>query len=393
MIEGPICRDGSAVHVAGVSLPGSPATQTIEALPWQELDEDNAAWDALALSASEPNPFFESWYLLPSLRALDRDGSVEIVRFALGGRLSGLIPMVRKARHYRHPLPNRATWMHGNCFLGAPLVARGAEEAFWEALLEHLDRVPGTSLFLHLPAMPLGGRLFEALQAVVRAQSRFAAIVRCEERALLASHLSPEAYFEAAISGKKRKELRRQTKRLREEGDTRFDGRTDSDGIVEWTQDFLSLEASGWKGRAGSAMASHPGTRALFEHALAGAAERGRLERLSLLLDGKPIAMLATFLAAPGAFSYKTAFAEDYARFSPGVLLQRENLAVLANEDIAWSDSCASADHPMIDHIWRERRAIGSVSVAVGGGARQSLFSAIGTVEARRAKGGRVLAR
>ena len=34
-------------------------------------------------------------------------------------------------------------------------------------------------------------------------------------------------------------------------------------------------------------------------------------------------------LTPPGAFSYKTAFDERYARFSPGVLLQRENLAML----------------------------------------------------------------
>ena len=29
-------------------------------------------WDALALNAAEPNPFFESWYLLPALRRFDK---------------------------------------------------------------------------------------------------------------------------------------------------------------------------------------------------------------------------------------------------------------------------------------------------------------------------------
>ena len=77
------------------------------------------------------------------------------------------------------------------------------------------------------------------------------------------------------------------------------------------------------------------------------------------------IAMLATFLTPPGAFSYKTAFDERYARFSPGVLLQRENLAILQRDGIAWTDSCAAADHPMIDHIWRERLPLCDLMVAL----------------------------
>ena len=76
--------------------------------------------------------------------------------------------------------------------------------------------------------------------------------------------------------------------------------------------------------------------------ALMGAALRWRLERLAIRLDGKPLAMLATFLCSPGAFSFKTAFDESFARFSPGVLLQRENLELLARADIDWVDSCAA---------------------------------------------------
>jgi hypothetical protein len=122
----------------------------------------------------------------------------------------------------------------------------------------------------------------------------------------------------------------------------------------------------------------------MFHQSLHGAAARGRLERLTLSLDGAPIAMLATFLTPPGAFSFKTAFDERYGRYSPGVLLQRENLAILGRADIAWSDSCAAADHPMIDHIWRERRAIGRLSIAIGGSLRRSVFALLARVELGR---------
>jgi len=201
---------------------------------------------------------------------------------------------------------------------------------------------------------------------------------------MLASDLSPDAYLEASLSGKKRKELRRQANRLADEGEVAIQRQTDAADLAGWTEAFLKLEAAGWKGEAGSALACDAATAALFSESLEGAALRGRLERLTLTLDGRPLAMLATFVAAPGAFSFKTAFDENYARFSPGVLLQRENLAMLERADVAWSDSCAAADHPMIDHFWRERRAVGRISIAIGGALRRTFFGKLVSAETAR---------
>jgi len=158
----------------------------------------------------------------------------------------------------------------------------------------------------------------------------------------------------------------------------------DNAGLEQCIEDFLALEHSGWKGSAGSALASHHTTAQLFREALPQAAGLGRIERLTLALDGEPLAMLVTFLTAPGAFSYKTAFDERFARFSPGVLLQRANLAMLDDPTIAWTDSCAAADHPMIDHVWRERRAIGRISLGIGGTIRRLTFSALLRLELGR---------
>lgn len=356
---------------------------------WRSMfDPDELArWEALAQWASEPNPFLESWYLLPALENLDPDGSVRLLCFDAGGQLAGLLPMSQETRYYRHPLPQWSGWHHGNSFLGAPLVAKGLEVPFWRALLAWADDNAGPALFLHLARMPLDGPLHGALRTVLREQKRPAALVHREERALLRSDLRPEAYLEAALTGKKRKELRRQHSRLAELGDVRFERRRDDYAIGQWTESFLKLEASGWKGTTGHAMARNIATAHLFREALTGAAPRGRLERLAITLDGQPIAMLANFLTPPGAFSFKTAFDERYARFSPGVLLQRENLALLDLPEIEWCDSCASADHPMIDHFWRERRVIGRINIGIGGPIRRTLFRAIAFAETRKFTG------
>jgi len=356
----------------------------LDCVPWQSLaaPDQIAAWDCLAKHASEPNPFLESWYLLPSLHHLGaRD--THILRFDMAGDLAGLLPIERPARYYRYPFPNITSWHHPNMFCGAPLVARGAEIPFWRALLAWADRNAGAALFLHLRDLPLTGALHAALEQVLAEQRRQAEVVHREDRALLASPLGPQAYWDASLSAKKRKELRRQANRLADEGAVAFHRSTGTEGVAAWCEDFLRLERAGWKGKAGSALACSPATAALFAESLAGAADRGRLERLTLTLDDRPIAMLASFLAPPGAFSFKTAFDERFARFSPGVLLQQANLAILDNPAIAWTDSCAAADHPMIDHIWRERRPIGRLSIAIGGAARRFAFRQLARFETR----------
>ena len=65
--------------------------------PWASCDtaDMRAAWDALAVRAAEPNPFYESWFLLPSLRALDPQGSVSLACLEVDGQLAGLLPLRR----------------------------------------------------------------------------------------------------------------------------------------------------------------------------------------------------------------------------------------------------------------------------------------------------------
>lgn len=366
-------------------MPAAP-TLAVRVVDWPCCAAPSIAsrWDILARDAAEPNPFLESWYLLPALRALDPDETLQVFLLEYGDEIIGLMPLAAEKRYYRRPIPHLAGWTHPNAFLGTPLIAKGHEQAFWRALLDWADQHTGRALFLHLTDLVLDGPVFKALTRVIDADRRTGAIVHREERALLRSDESPEAYFAAAMSGKKRKELRRQLNRLGEQGAVAFEHRHDAEGLAEWTEAFLTLEAAGWKGQAGSALGLAEPTTRLFRSALAGAAEQGRLERLTLTLDGKPIAMLATFLCAPGAFSFKTAFDEAFAKFSPGVLLQCENLMILDRPEIAWADSCAAADHPMIDHIWRERRTVGRVSLAIGGTLRRKIFGMIARAELRR---------
>jgi CelD/BcsL family acetyltransferase involved in cellulose biosynthesis len=341
------------------------------------------AWERLVAKATEPNPFFEPWFLLPSLRQWGIAQRVVAKAWFVDGRLAGLLPIIRKADYYGHRVTHAAGWLHPNAFCGAPLIAAGYEQGFWRALLAHLDRAPRRALFLHLPKLPADGPAHAALEQVLATSGRAHYITLEERRALLTGPATPEAYLAQAMSAKKRKELRRQHNRLAEEGALTFERLEDAAGLAAWIAEFLALEAAGWKGEAGSSLASAPETRAFFEQALEGAAAAGRLERLALRLDGRAIAMLVNLVTPPGVYSFKTAYDEDYARFSPGMLLQLENLALLAREDVQWADSCAVEGHPMIERLWRGQRRMVSCNIAIGGPLRRGGFRLLKAYETR----------
>ncbi len=350
-----------------------------------------AQWRALAHSSAQANPFYEDWYLLPSLDAFDPTGKVRL--FAAFARsdgqeqLIGLLPLARSFQYGRWPIAHITNWVHPNIFLGQPLIVAGHEYAFWNALVSTCDRTAGRALFLHLNRHYADGCAAAALHQV--ALQRPFGKVYSEQRAMLSiSGQSPEAYAATALSGKKRKELRRQANRLAELGTVTHNtrsGREAALGLDAWVTTFLALEARGWKGRAESALACDPRNAALFRAALHGAAETGRLQLLDIRCDGRPVAMLVNFLSSPTAFSFKTTYDEDYARFSPGVLVQMDNLALLNHPDLTSCDSCAAPDHPMIDSLWRERCTVARFSIGIGGTLRRGMFSALLKAELARA--------
>lgn len=331
-------------------------------------------WDALAADAAEPDVFAERWFAEASRHLLPPGARQLAVRS--NGQLIGLMPVIPATRYGRLPLRHTENWAHYHRFLGAPLLRRGQEAQAWRALLTALDRDPAAGALLHVSGLVEQGPVHRGLIAAAHELNRPCDTVHRIERAMLATHLSPDAYYAATVRKKKRKELGRLRSRLLDQGrvDTRRLG--PDDAVGDWIEDFLALERAGWKGAAGSALACTPETAAFFRDVVTGAHATGKLDIIRIDLDGVAIAMLVNLLAPPGAFSFKTAFDERLSRFSPGVLLQIDNLQLLARGDIAWMDSCAVENHPMINSLWGERRAIVRVSVPLSGARRRALFTA-----------------
>lgn len=324
-------------------------------------------WAELSAHAAEANCFYTPDLLLPALAHLDGQG-VRLIEAMHGDMAIGLMP-VSVERHYgRLPVRNAANWTHRHCFFGAPLIRRGHEQAAWAGFLALLDETPEVGNFLHLSGLDAAGANAAALEAVCFAQRRAIVEIKRYDRALLRSTLSADEYWETHVRSKKRKEIRRLQKRLAELGTVQSRTLTNASDLISWCEDFLTLEAAGWKGEEGTALKCRDGDTAFFHAACAAAFASGALHFLRIDLDGRAIAMLVNFRHGNGAFSFKIAFDEALGRFSPGVLIEIDNLhAVQDAPAIDWMDSCAAVDHPMIDSLWAERRSIVQYRVALKG--------------------------
>lgn len=347
-----------------------------------------AEWRGLAENSAEPNPFYHPAILVPALRHLEDGARARIVEARdETGRLIGLMPVMVKAKHARYCVKNSANWVHGQCFFGTPLLRTGHEAQAWTIILRQLDEAGWAGNFLHLDGLDDAGPVTAALERVCAEEARGCKRISAHERALLRSDLDADAYWQAHVRGKKRKEIRRLINRLEETGEVAHSRLTGGGDVHQWAEDFLALEASGWKGVEGTALASTRETRAFFRESIVGAARDGLLDMLRIDMDGTAIAMLVNFRLGKGAFSYKIAFDERFARFSPGILIEMDALrAALSDPTLEWADSCAAPNHPMIDGIWAERRTIAQFRVQLKGRGlaglkRRATFVGIGFLE------------
>ena len=324
---------------------------------WRSLDALAAIadeWRALAARTVEPNVFYEPAFALAAAPVFGTGAGATLV-WSASGRLMGLFPG-RIERGHAGAQTAIAGWTHPYAPLGVPLVDRDEPEA---VIAAWLDKIGTDSGLLALSYIPEQGAFARALDAVLAQSGRQHATFGRHERALLDPGADRAGYLDRAVSSGKRKEIRRQRRRLEEMAPVTFITTHQAQYAEAALKDFLVLEASGWKGIAGTAAANDATIRAFVESAVTGLAAHGQARIDRMFLNGQPIAVCVTLMSGGTAWCWKIAYSEGVSRYSPGVQLVFELTGnVLADQSIARVDSCATAGHPMIDHVWRERLTV-----------------------------------
>ena len=346
-----------------------------ERRPLAALRDIIEPWRELAARAAEPNVFYDPDFALAAAPVHGRD--VEAILVWSAGqprRLLGLFPFTISRRRYALKLPLLIGWTHPFAPLGTPLVDRDACTEVIAAFLDHVAGDEALPKRVLLPLLNETGPVARALQSALAQSGGVCAAFGRHCRAVLQPGADRAGYIERAIGTKRRKELRRQRRRLAEMGPLSFTLASAPDEVAAALQDFLILEVGGWKGRAGTALAQNADVRRFVEASVGALAARGAVQVARLTSRSRPIACVLTLKSANAAWSWKVAYDESFAPFSPGVQAFLDlTEALLANDALAYVDSCAAADHPMIDHLWRERLSLGDLLIGLRGGAAFAL--------------------
>lgn len=321
-------------------------------------------WRKLAGQAAEDNVFFDPDFAMPAIAAIGGAVRLAILRKP-GGELAALAPFTQ----YRlgRIAPAIRVWSHPFGPLGVPLVMAGEVGSSVEGLVAGLLD-GGVSLVV--PEVAMDGPVAAAIVDFAARKGRPLAVVNRYQRALLELPDSGAIDCRAGLSARRRKEYARQMRRLQEQGLVKIETAGDAEEVGRQFEEFLSLEAGGWKGRRGTSLATRPEIGAMARKIVASQSAKGGARINSIRLDGRPVAMLVSFLMGESAYSWKIAYDETYAGYSPGAQLMLEAGPILLSiPGIRRIDSCATANHPMVDHLWPERREIGALVVGpVGGG-------------------------
>ena len=329
-------------------------------------DADHACWDRLGEDAATPSIFAQPWFTRAGL-AHCAEGSrctLAVVRDETGEWL-GAMPLIARLCYGRAPFPHWAQWTHPNQFRGTPLVRNGQAVRFWRGLFDGLDRKGRGRLALRLTGLPLGEDVALALMQVCCEDRRAWKVDRQHTRAVL--HADQPESPEALKGSRRRRIASLERKLAREIGPQGWRVVRDEAAVAPALARFLALERAGWKGAAGSALASAASTSGFFAAVTAEAARRGRLEITELLAGDRVIASSVHFIGDTESYGYKMAYDEALGAYGPGLLLLARLTAHFRETGPARIDSCCAPGQEPIGTLWPDRLGLVDCGVALGG--------------------------
>lgn len=319
-------------------------------------------WHQLAAGAVDANPFFEADFLIAAVRNLAPAGTRFLTVRNEAGKLVALVPV--RTHHSALVVPTATVWAHDYGPVGAPLIDAQSPEAA-SGLLDALTATGRVAVF---PYLPLAGAAATALVGAAWRDKLPIGLASQHERAMIQEG-EVAGDIRRSLPTKRRKEFARQMRRLGELGAVTIETVSETAAVRAGFEEFLALEAKGWKGQGGTALASSEATQKFALEIVSRLSAIDCCRVSAIRVDDRAVAMLVTILSADTAYSWKIAFDEAFARFSPGAQLMLEAAsALLAESGVQRIDSLASADHPMIDHLWRGRRVMGTLVVGPEGG-------------------------
>jgi hypothetical protein len=363
-------QDRQELPEADLNLPVGRAGREFSLYPatlGYELQEE---LEFLSHRAMEPNIFFSARLLAPAMpRVEDKQVRFALIRDDNGmrSRLRLLMPFTVERPGFSVGAPIIRTWANPFGPLGTPLLdtedAAETIDNLFEVLTQPQTKLPSV---LVLPDIRLNGRFAQLAKAVAIARDLSVATTDTFRRPMLESYLDGESYLKQSVSAHHYREMRRQWRNLEKLGTLTYNVARQPEEVRLRMEEFLALEAKGWKGKKRSALINDRYRAAFAREAITNLAEIDAVRIHTVDLDGRAIASIIVFIMAGEAYTWKTAYDESLGRHSPGkLLIMKLTDWHLDDANILRTDSCAVPDHPIMSRMWEQRDEMGSLVIGL----------------------------
>ncbi|SEG05923.1 GNAT family N-acetyltransferase [Bosea lathyri] len=248
-----------------------------------------------------------------------------------------------------------------------PVLDRDHADDVAQAMLRYLLASGDLPKTLALPLLPIEGAGFTTLAEACRVTaSRLRTYETWARPVMLAQPGDDtERYLRRALGSSYKKRMQ-QFRAIARNGAVTLRRRR-GDAARDALETFLNLEAAGWKGKEGTAIACLPADAAYFRELVMRFAREDALQVDALLLDEQPIAMGLLIESAGTRHFLKIAYDETQSRYSPGRALTVAMIqADFAGTPATFFDSGAGDGVDAGTYVWGERRTMANAIIGLG---------------------------
>ncbi len=351
------------------------------------LTEHWPAWRQLRDDRLEDNIYSSPEFVLAGLRSYAaRPFNLAFIYRGRGAcrQMIGCAPFEAAASDRQPPLRTLRFWSTPHSYLSQPLLHRDHATEAAAGLWDWLAAAEPSNSLVSLPLMGIESSTWQAMSQALEPRGVAATIRHRFDRPALLRCRSFNDYL-ASLPAKRRKNYRRCWRALNAAGEVEVRHRRDATARCDWTSRFVRMEALGWKGERGSALACSAADVAFFEQITRAYGDRADLFYSEIRLDGVAVAMSASFVEGTTLFGFKVAFDPRYRRYSPGVLnAVHEARLFLESADLQIGESGANA-RSFIGSYWRDSTPMAEVLLP---GNSTGRLAVAGFEKATRAKRG-----
>lgn len=285
-------------------------------------------WNQLAARTGAA-PFLHPGWLASWWKAFGR-GHLVVLAARIDGELDAVLPLAR-----RGALLSPTNW-HTPLY-GAISASENASQALANALVDEADA------HVRLRFFDRDDPFLEALAGAIE-DAGWTAAKREMQRSPYIPIEGAWGDFQRGLPRRLRGNIARRERRLAQLGELAFAVEDGSDRLDKLLDDGFALEASGWKGKKGTAIASRPETRAFYTELSRWAASIGILRLGFVRLDGRAIAFSLDLQHRGVHYVLKPGYSEEMARYGPGALLTYRMIERAFADDLSSYEFLGEAD-------------------------------------------------